>query len=416
MRVVYAAMAVAMSCISLPVVGQSLTLPEAVKRAEAANVTVLARRAQLSAIDGQRRESDAFLYNNPSVTVEGTRRRSTPLDASTNEFNLGVSQTFETGGQQANRRSAASAAADAATAEIDDAIRAARWDAVGQFYAVLVAQRRVELEERSTAVFERVASVVAKRRAAGEDTRLDANLASIEVERSRNAAGVARERLLDLRNELATTLQWPPEQLPDLVGELDAVGALPDGYTLDRLLASANELPRIRALDARVETARSRVSVERGNRNPDITVGVSAGREGFPDDRERLARLWVSVPLPLFKQNQAAVGQAMSDLTQAEVERNAAVRDTQARIRRVWRLFESQRERVDRLRRLVLPASVDNQQLSARSREAGQIGLLDQLVLSRQALDAERELNDALGEYQATRVELERIAGWMKGL
>ena len=416
MRVVYAAGAVAMLCLSLPAVGQSLTLPEAVRRAEAANVTVLARRAQLSAIDGLRRESDAFLYNNPSVTVEGTRRRSVPLDGSTNEFNLGISQTFETGGQQANRRSAASAAADAATAEIDDAVRVARWDAVGQFYAVLVAQRRVELEERSTAVFERVAAVVAKRRAAGEDTRLDANLASIEVERARNAAGVARERLLDLRNELATTLQWPPEQLPDLVGELDAVAALPDGYTLDRLLASANELPRIRALDAKVETARSRVSVERGNRNPDITVGVSAGREGFSDDRERLARLWVSVPLPLFKQNQAAIGQAMSDLTQAEVERNAAVRDTQARIRRVWRLFESQRERVDRLRRLVLPASVDNQQLSARSRDAGQIGLLDQLVLSRQALDAERELNDALGEYQATRVELERIAGWMKGL
>jgi cobalt-zinc-cadmium efflux system outer membrane protein len=49
---------------------------------------------------------------------------------------------------------------------------------------------------------------------------------------------------------------------------------------------------------------------------------------------------------------------------------------------------------------------------AAKSRQAGQIGLLDQLVVNRQALDAERDLNDALAEYHATRIELENAAGW----
>jgi cobalt-zinc-cadmium efflux system outer membrane protein len=88
------------------------------------------------------------------------------------------------------------------------------------------------------------------------------------------------------------------------------------------------------------------------------------------------------------------------------------VRDAQAQVRRLWSRLESQRERVLRLQRTMASASADNQQLAARSRQAGQIGLLDQLLVNRQALDAERELNDALAEYHATRIELEQAAGW----
>ena len=50
--------------------------------------------------------------------------------------------------------------------------------------------------------------------------------------------------------------------------------------------------------------------------------------------------------------------------------------------------------------------------MAAKSRQAGQIGLLEQLVINRQTLDAERELSDALAEYHATRIELENAAGW----
>jgi cobalt-zinc-cadmium efflux system outer membrane protein len=168
----------------------------------------------------------------------------------------------------------------------------------------------------------------------------------------------------------------------------------------------------LRALAAREEAARARLSVERANRYPDVTVGLSTGREGFQDGRERLTTLSMSVPLPIFKRNEAAIGQALTDLTQAEVERTTAVRDAQANVRRLWLRLQSQRERVLRLQRSLLPASLDNQQLALRSRQAGQIGLLDQVVVNRQALDAERELNEALGEYATTRIELEGAAGW----
>ena len=391
-----------------------LTLAEAMRLAETTHPSVRAREAQLAAAEGSRREASALYFNNPEFSTERTRRRIEAPDGRRNEWSVGMAQPFETGGQQARRREAAAAGLDALRAEIEAVRRQARADAATRFFGVLAAQRRVLLEQRSVDLFDSSAQAVAKRRAAGEDTRLDANVAVVEAERARNTLALAGEKLIEARSELATAVQWPASVLPEVAGDLgtNAGDALP--YTLDALLASAPALPRQRALSAREDAARARLDVERASRYPDVTVGLRVGRDGPGDARERLTTLSISVPLPLFKRNHAAIGQALTDVTQAEVERASVLRDTQARVRQLWSRLTSQRDRVQRLQRVMVPASTDNQQLSAMSRQAGQIGLLDQLIVNRQALDAERDLNDLLAELQATRIELEHAAGWLQ--
>ena len=347
----------------------ALTLDEAMRLAEVAHPSVLAREAQLAAAEGTRREAASLLFNNPELGTEGIRRRANATGSSWNEWSVGISQPFEPGGQQAKRRETAAAGLDALRAESDDVRRQARVEAATRFLAVLSAQQRVQLEQRSVELFERSAQAVAKRRAAGEDTRLDANVALVEAERARNSLALASERLIDARSELGTAVRLPPSALPEVAGELGTtIDPLP--YRLEQLLASAQYLPRQRALAAREEAARARLGVERGSRNPDVTVGVHVGRDGPSNDSERLAILSLSVPLPLFKRNDAAIGQAMTDMTQAEVERASAMRDIDARVRQLWSRLASQRERIQRLQRVLVPASADNQQLSARSREA----------------------------------------------
>jgi cobalt-zinc-cadmium efflux system outer membrane protein len=392
---------------------QPLSLADAMRRAEAASPAVAARQAQLAAAEGLRREAARPFFNNPALTADGARRRAEGVNGRANEWTVGIAQPIELGGQQARRREAAAATLNAIAAEIDAARRQARADAASRFQAVVAAERRVEIERRSTELFESVSQAVARRRTAGEDTRLDANVAVVEAERSRNALAVAREQLIDARNELATLLQARPGELPDVIAEpLERAASETGTYGLDQMLQAVQALPRLQALSAREEAARARLNVERANRYPDVTVGVSTGQEGFRNGRERLTTLSVSVPLPLFKRNDAAIGQALTDLTQAEIERTTSIRNAQADVRRLWLRLESQRERVQRLQRTLLPASADNQQLAIRSRQAGQIGLLDQVVVNRQALEAERELNDAIAELAATRIELENAAGW----
>ena len=397
----------------------ALTLAVAQRLAESASPAVRLREAQLAAAEGARQQASALLANNPELSLEHSRTqtRQAPLpDERSNGWAMGIAQSIEIGGQQARRREAAAASMDALRAEIEDARRQARGEAALRFHAVLAAQRRIQVEERATELFDSTAQAISKRRTAGEDTRLDANVALVEAERARNALAVAHEQWLDARGELATTLQSPPSALPEVAGEsaaeltARAEAALP--YSLDQLVAAGQALPRLRALTAREDAARARLGVERANRLPDVTVGVNVGREGPGSARDRVTMLTLSVPLPLFRRNEASIGQALTDVTTSEVERANVVRNQEAQVRRLWSRLTSQRDRVLRFQRALLPASTDNQQLATKSRQAGQIGLLEQLVINRQTLDAERELNDALGEYQATRIELEVAAGW----
>lgn len=395
-----------------PISLQPLTLAESIRLAQIASPTLRAKEAQLAAAEGMRREAASPFANNPELSFEKTRRRGTGGGSdSANESQIGISLPFETGGQQGRRRQAAAATLDAIRAEIEDARKLARAEATLRFHAVLLAQQRVELEQRALALFESSAQAVERRRSAGEDTRLDANVALIEAERARNALGVAREQLLNAQSELATVLQLPPEQLPRLAPGDGVTGNTPS-YSLDELLMSVQALPRMQALAAREAAARARLAVEQARRSPDVTVGVNLGHEGPSGARERVTTLSLAVPLPLFNRNSAAIGQALTDANQAEIERLVAIRDSEAQVRRLWDRLSSQQARLLRIRQSMLPPALSNQQLSVRSRQAGQIGLLDQLVVSRQALDAERELNDALSDFDSTRIELERAAGW----
>lgn len=392
--------------------GNPLSLADAMRLAETANTAVRSREAQLAAAEGARSEAASPFFNNPELSVERARRRSTAPDVRTGEWSAGIAQPIEIAGQQSRRREAAAASLDALRAEIDDARRQARADAASRFYALLAAQRRLLIEQRSFELFDRTAQAVAKRRAAGEDTRLDANVALIEAERARNAVARAREQILEARGELATVLQLPAAVLPEITGEI----GVPTGdrlpYALEQLESSAQALPKQRAFAARHDAAQARLALARAGRFPDLTVGVNVGREGPSDARERVTSLTLTVPLPLFKRNDAAIGEALTAATQAEIDRASAMRDAQAQVRRLWSKLESQRDRVQRLQRTMLAASTDNQQLAAKSRQAGQIGLLEQLIVNRQALDAERDLIEALADYHTTRIELENAAGW----
>lgn len=391
---------------------QALTLQESLALVDAANPALKAKQAQLAAAEGAQTDANALLSSNPQLSVDQIRR-SVPLAGQSSEnrreWRAGLSQTLEIAGQRGHRRDAAAMALSALRAEIEDTRRVARTTVSERFYKVLALQQRVALEVEAAKLFDDTAAAIQKRRAAGEDTKLDANIAAVEAERARNQLAVAQEQLLDARTELATTLQLLATRLPQAVGEL----SLPQrGLTLSDLMASVDAQPKLRALRDRESSAGAKLKLEQASVYPDVTVGLSVGREGPNDARERLTTLSLSVPLPLFKHNASGIGQARSELGQVQVEREAVTRDARAMVSSLWLKLTSLESRVKRLQGSMLPALVDNQQLSVKSQRAGQIGLLELIVVSRQALDARRDLNDALSDYHATRHALEAAAGF----
>lgn len=398
--------------VALPAAAAPLTLDQAWQTAETANPELQSTRANLAAAQGQLADTQGLLWNNPQLYTERVRRDAPQAGLDNQrqrEWNTSLSQAFEIGGQHGYRRVAAEQELAALRSALQETRRQVRAEVEQRFVRVLALQLRMATEQETLKLVEGAATVVKKRVAAGEDSRLDGNLAAVEAERGRNQLAALGEQLTEARAALASALQMPPESLPEVAGELPPAAAR---YTLDQLLASATHRPQLRAFEQREAAARNRLKLERASVYPDITLGVSSGLEGASETREKLVGVSVSLPLPLFRRNASGIGKATTELTQAQIERQAIGRDTLAQVRALWLKVESLRDRVGRLEKTVLASLDDNQRLSSISYRAGEIGLLQLILVNRQVFDGRRDLLDARTELRLATVALEAAAGW----
>jgi cobalt-zinc-cadmium efflux system outer membrane protein len=388
-----------------------LTLEEAWRLAESSNPALRTAQAALYSAQGQLADSRAPLWNNPTALVELGRTRvpqAVPPEDSYNTWRAGVSQTFELSGQQGFRRDAAVAdlaAYHAAVAEVRAVLRA---EVEQRFVQVLALQLRTAIERETATIVDQAATVMGKRLDAGEVNRLDSNLARVEAERARNMLIQLDEQITQARAELATVLQLPAGELPEVSGELRRHA----GYSLDELLAAAALRRQLESLARREDAARSRLALERASRTPDLTVELFAGRDGPSDLREKQAGLAFSLPLPIFRRNETGIGRATSELTQVQIERQAAERDAAAAVRAQWRRVAQLESRANRLREGVVRTPEENQRLSGIALKEGEIGTAELLLVNRQLAETRRDLLDAETELRLARVALERAAGW----
>jgi len=390
-----------------------LILEQAWQLAEQANPTLKSARANLAAAEGQLADAQGLLWNNPQIAAERVRRTIPdpgPVARTQREWNVGVTQTLEIAGQQGYRRTAAEQELAALRETIEETRRQLRAEVEQKFFRVVSLQMRAEMETGLVDLIRNNSAVTRKRFDAGEDTKLDANLAEVELGRARNQLETVGEQLIQARADLAVLLQLPAATLPVVKGALVAKPELP--YTLEQLLATATGRAQLRALDHREQAARNRLGLERAAVYPDVTVGLSSAREGPGENREKLVGLSVSVPLPLFRRNAAGIGKASAELTQAEIEKQAAGRDIRARVLALWQKLDSLRQRTQRLDQSVLQRLEENQRLSTAAYRAGEISLIQMLLATRQVLDTRREVLEAMTDFALTRSELEQTAGW----
>ena len=402
-----------LSLIVLPALSATpMTLDIAWKIAEQNNPDLKRAKAGLQAIQGELRDGNAVLYNNPTVNFEGRRRnvyQPNHSDASLNEWGGGIAQTFEIAGQQGLRRQSAQASLAAQDEEISEIGRGIRAQVEEQFVGVLAIQKQIEVEQGTLALIERNTQLSSKRVEAGEDSKLDGNLAIVDAERARNQLGLLQEQLTRAKSSLYLLLQAPQEDVHDVTGNIEPVKF---NYTLDELLASAKLRTANKALSLREDSAHDRLALERSLVYPDVTVSLSYSREAGLDGDSKITSLGFSLPIPLFRKNATGIGRATTELSQVEIDHQAFERDTQASIRAAWERRENLQQRLQRLKNEVSPKLEENLKLSQLAFQSGEIGLPQLLLVQRQTIDAQRDLVDAMRDLRLTQIELEYAAGW----
>lgn len=391
---------------------ESLTIESALALAQRNNSELLKATASLEAAKGELTEANSPLFNNPTVNFEGGSRKlydPTNSDSRRSEWNTGVAQTFELGGQQGFRRQSAHAKLTALQQEIDEVRHRVNAEVEERFVQVLALQKRIETEQHTLALTERNTGLVSKRVEAGEDSKLDGNLAAVETERAHNQINLLQEQLTRARATLSASLQLPEQQLPTVLGDLPPVAS---SYTLDDLLASVANRPALKALSLREQSARSTLDLERAVQTPDLTVSLSYGRDAVVGGQDNVTTLGLSLPIPLFRKNAAGIGRATTELNQVEIEKNTLSRDARASVIASWQRRLSLQDRVQRLITVVSPKLDENLKLSEIAFKNGEIALPQLLLVQRQVVDAQRDLIEAQLDLRLTQIELEYTAGW----
>lgn len=391
---------------------ESLTIESALAVAQRNNPELRKAIASLDAAKGEITDVNTPLFNNPTVNLEGGSRKlydPTNSDSRRSEWSTGVAQTFELAGQQGFRRQTANAKLRALQQEIDEVRHRINAEVEERFVQVLALQKRIEAEQHTLELTERNSGLVGKRVEAGEDSKLDGNLAVVESERAHNQINLLQEQLTRARAALSTALQLPEQQLPTALGEIQPA---PTSYSLDELLASVANRPALKALDSREQSARSTLNLERAVRTPDLTVSLNYGRDAVVGGQDTVATLGFSLPIPLFRKNAAGIGRATSELNQVEIDKSTVSRDARAAVITAWQRRLSLQDRVQRLTQVVYPKLEENLKLSQIAFKNGEIALPQLLLVQRQVIDAQRDLIEAQLDLRLTQIELEYAAGW----
>jgi cobalt-zinc-cadmium efflux system outer membrane protein len=374
-----------------------LTLSAARTRGLRDNADLAATRVDTVIARGALRQSSALAFN-PSADVLA------PMAGNGTE--LGVSQELEVFGQRGARVAAGRAALHRATAGILNAQRLTVGDIDRAFYRLAAASQQSALARDVLELNQRLAAVAERQLAAGEISRLDYNLAVIELGRSRTRAlATQREReqveltILQLLGLSPTTHVVP--DLSDIQddGAPDSVSGVPRAAHAhaaraaqldpDSLTAVAlARRPDLVAQSAAIEQARAEATLARREALPNVVLrGVAQpGQNGGT-----VFQPGIGLTLPIFNRNRGAAQARDAAARQSELQRASLVVQLRAQIAADAATYQYAAQEVEILETTVLEPARQNRQLLEIAYREGKVGLPVLLLIRNQVIDAELE-------------------------
>jgi outer membrane protein TolC len=238
-------------------------------------------------------------------------------------FGLGFSFPIETAGKRQYRTDEARHLAEAARLRVATDAWRIRTAVREAFLDLAEAQEAAGLEAAVVAASEALCAAMERQRAAGEFSRLDLTQAQVELHRARLAASGSQARRTVALARLAAAMGLPSSALEHAAFRFgtDAPDA-PD--TAEARRAALTGRADVLAALKDYEASQSALQLAIAGQYPDLQIGP-----GYEfDQSENKWSLGASLSLPVFHQNQGAIGKALAQREEAA----AAVFALQSRI------------------------------------------------------------------------------------
>jgi len=374
-----------------------LTIEAARSTALRANPDLAVARLDIDIARGQLRQAATF-RSNPSLDIlsGGTGGASTEL---------AITQSVEVAGQRGLRRRGAQAELARSTLTTANTARLIIASVDRSFYQLFAASRRAELSQEILALNERLSDVAGRQLREGEISKLDYNLAVIELGRSRaRRIATLRERdasELELRQLLATGALVVIRPVVDSTHRhvvLDSTGAVVrgdealsvDGRALPELIRLAlSKRADLLARDAHLSRATAAVDLARREALPSLSLRATT--EFAVNGTGTAVRPGIGISLPVFNRNRGDIEALRAAVQQAEADRVAVAQRVRAEVESAVRAYIAAAAEVEVLESTVLVPARENRQLLEAAYREGKVGLPVLLLIRNQVIDAEQE-------------------------
>ncbi|WP_441242056.1 divalent metal ion exporter subunit IhpA [Tardiphaga sp. 768_D3_N2_1] len=377
--------------VSSPLTGgahsQTLTMGAALQRALAASPRLTAAERDVGIARGQRIQSGALI--NPEISYEQDNSFGSGAYKGTRsaETTLQVSQMFELWGKRDARIAAGQAGLDAAGI----GRQAIRLEVLSEtaiaFVSVLGLQRRIQILDEQIEAIDKISPLLQRRVEAGassiaETGRAEVASALVKADRERT-----RSSLASARRELAILMGDSAPKFAVVSGRLEAIGRPP---TFQSVVAAIDANPQLVRWKAIYAQRNAELLLARLKPYPDVTV--SAGWRRFNETGDNAVRLSLSVPIPVFDQNQGNILSAQESLAKTAAERQGNRNTLIVVAGRAYDSLQGSLRELAVLRETAIPKSRDAADAISEGYGQGRYSLLE--VLDAQASVAQARLRE----------------------
>jgi cobalt-zinc-cadmium efflux system outer membrane protein len=382
--------------------GKAMTLADVLARAREQAPEIVSARLALEEARGRLLGASVRFQANPEVDA-ALGNRNGP-DTRFTDFELGLGQSFEPRARRSARVAGANAGIARGAANVDEVTRTVLRLAASAYYRAVYANERITLLNATHELAQTVYATADRRFRAGDIAVLDVNIARASLARIRaEREGAAASRALAL---------GALRQLLRLDNDVGVEGSLtrPAEADLSKALQTASQRPELRGLEAAIQEAEAEVQLGLSFSRSEYGLGVRYARE--EGDQIVLGGMTVTLPMFLKGQEHRAVGAARAARLRSELD--AARARVQLEVRAAFDAYNRRLAAVSVLEADAIPGLAENEQLTMRSFDVGQLGLPELLLIRREILDTRSQYLEALLEASLARIDLDASAAILR--
>ena len=386
----------------------TVTLETLVGQALAENPELKFYEAEIGASRGERRSAGAWA--NPELSGDAGRKRVRgDAAAEGTAWAVSAAQTFEWPGRVSLRKAIADRQVELAQAGLEQFKAALAAQVRKKGFALFAAQRQESAAEEVAVRGEELVGTLVQREPAGVTPLLETRAIEASVIKLRREAIEASKTAQSALHEL-NALRG--RSIAERLVIADVALTFPDLPPAEELLRRAGRGNfELRQREIEFSQQGFRLRLAENEAWPSITLGPQFSSERARSEKETVAGVSFSMPLPLWNRNQGGIETANARLRQAETSLKLMLRDIERRIREQVAAYERVRKEMARLSPKVGEQLREAAILADRHYRLGAVPLATYLEVQQSYLEALEAVFASQADALNARAEIDLLTG-----